>query len=147
MRHEAGWRRFFALVIDIIILAIVAWIIGLITGNAHGSSVSMGTGSSLLVAVIEFAYFIVLEAQFGATVGKMVTGIRVVKADGSRLTWGAAVGRNLLRIIDGFPYVIPYVLGAIVMWVTPNKQRIGDLAAGTVVVPAEAVANVYSGTT
>jgi len=146
MRYEAGWRRFFAILIDSIVLFVIFWLIGLITGGAKGSSVSLNGGPALVNMVIDFAYFIVLEAQFGATVGKMVTGIKVVNADGSRLTWGGSVARNLMRLVDGFPYVIPYLLGAIVMWSSADKQRLGDKVAGTVVVPRQAEAAVFSTT-
>ena len=67
----------------------------------------------------------------GQTVGKMVMKTRVVKIDGSTPTLGAYIMRWLLYIIDG-----PGTgyLGALVIVLTKNNQRLGDLAAGTVVI-------------
>ena len=59
-------------------------------------------------------------------------GLRVVKEDGGKLDWGASIIRNILRIIDGFAF---YLVGAIVVWVSKKKQRLGDMAAHTLVVP------------
>lgn len=139
MPHEAGWNRFFAILIDTIILAVVFWILALLSGGAKGSTINLSGGPALLNLLIDFLYFIVLEAQFGATAGKMAMGIRVVRTDGSKLTWGASIARNLFRAVDGFPYFIPYLLGAIVMWSSSDKQRLGDMVAGTIVVPRAAV--------
>ncbi|MFL5661319.1 MAG: RDD family protein, partial [Ktedonobacteraceae bacterium] len=67
----------------------------------------------------------------GATLGKMVVGLRVVKLDGSPISWSESVIRNLLRIIDGIFF---YLVGAIFVWTSPRKQRLGDRAASTVVI-------------
>jgi uncharacterized RDD family membrane protein YckC len=74
----------------------------------------------------------VLEAVMGGTLGKMLLGIRIVTLDGSRIGWGASIIRNLLRIIDGLPFA--YILGAILIWTSPHKQRLGDRVAHTVAV-------------
>jgi uncharacterized RDD family membrane protein YckC len=79
-----------------------------------------------------FTYFFIMEAAAGITPGKLVTGLRVLKKDGGRCTIGAALVRNLLRFVDALPFL--YLLGALFVSLTPYKQRLGDLAAGTVVV-------------
>ena len=76
-------------------------------------------------------YFIVLEATQGATLGKMALGLRVVRTDGSPISWTESIIRNLLRIIDG---LFIYLVGAIFIWTSPLKQRLGDRAARTVVI-------------
>ena len=79
-----------------------------------------------------FAYYVVLEATWGATLGKLATNIRVVREnDGGPIAWRAAVIRNLLRPIDGLVF---YLLGFIVICVSQKRQRIGDEVAGTIVV-------------
>jgi uncharacterized RDD family membrane protein YckC len=78
-----------------------------------------------------FGYFIVLEATQGATLGKMALGLRVVKTNGAPITWADSLIRNLLRIIDG---LFGYLVGAILIWSSPLKQRLGDRVAHTVVV-------------
>lgn len=75
-----------------------------------------------------------MEAMQGATVGKMALGIRVIKLDGSPMSWGESIVRNLWRIVDHLPYAIPCLLGALLIWTSPTKQRLGDRVAHTVVV-------------
>jgi uncharacterized RDD family membrane protein YckC len=87
-----------------------------------------------IMTIMPFVYYIIMEAVQGATLGKMLLGIRVVKLNGSPIGWGQSITRNLLRIIDHIPYGIPYLLGAILIWSSPTKQRLGDRVADTVVV-------------
>ena len=61
----------------------------------------------------------------------MALGLKVVTEDGRPIEWGASIIRNLLRIIDG---LFVYLVGAILIWTSPMKQRLGDLLAGTVVI-------------
>ena len=75
-----------------------------------------------------------LEGAFGATIGKLVLGIRVRALDGTRIGFGAAAIRNLARVVDGFPYLIPYLVGAIAVSRSETDQRLGDRWAKTVVV-------------
>ena len=103
----------------------------------HNVNVSFTNPVALLAAATWLAYMIWFEARSGATPGKRAVGIKVVKADGSPVDLGAAVARNLLRIVDGFLF---YLLAAILVWVMPLNQRLGDLAAGTVVVRTSAPA-------
>ena len=79
------------------------------------------------------AYYVVMEKTSGATLGKMAMKLKVVRQDGSAIDWQASVVRNLLRLIDGFFF---YLVGAIVVWVSKSKQRLGDMAAHTIVVRA-----------
>lgn len=116
--------RFLALLIDSVIIGLVAGLLSVLLRNAPGVS-------GLLTAIIVFAYFIVLEATQGATLGKMALGLRVVKTNGAPITWADSIIRNLLRIIDG---LFGYLVGAILIWTSPLKQRLGDRAAHTVVV-------------
>ena len=76
-------------------------------------------------------YFVAFEARAGATPGKMMTGLRVRTMDGGAIGWVAAVVRNLLRPVDAF---FLGAVGAIVAGSNRRRQRIGDLAARTVVV-------------
>jgi len=81
-------------------------------------------------------YFIALEGNYGQTVGKMAVRIKVVREDGTKIDYTGAVVRNVLRIIDLIPYFIPYLLGAILIWTSDKKQRLGDRVAHTIVVKA-----------
>jgi uncharacterized RDD family membrane protein YckC len=84
---------------------------------------------------LSLLYYVFLERLLGATVGKFIVGVRVSTADGYPIGWGASLTRNVLRVVDGIPFVIPYVVGAIAIWTGgTTRQRIGDRAAHTVVI-------------
>ncbi len=116
--------RFVALLIDSIIIGVVGGILGEVLRNAPGLA-------GAVIGVLSIVYYIVMEATQGATLGKMALGLRVVKTDGSPISWAESIIRNLLRIIDGLFF---YLVGAIFIWTSPLKQRLGDRAANTVVV-------------
>ena len=86
-----------------------------------------------------WGYFAFFEGfRNGQTPGKRLAGIRVMRESGHPVTFRDAAARNLIRIIDLLPP--PYLLGAILIVLTPRAKRLGDMVAGTVVVrdrPAE----------
>ncbi len=83
-----------------------------------------------------WAYWTVLEVVWhGQTVGKRVMRIRVVRKDGSPVTFFESAVRNVLRLIDFLPLCYP--VGVVTMLVDANHRRLGDLAAGTVLVREE----------
>ncbi len=85
-----------------------------------------------LYFAISIAYGIVLEWRWrGQTLGKRVLGLRVIDAQGLRLQLTQIVLRNLLRAIDMLPLF--YLVGGIASLVSRKGQRLGDLAANTVV--------------
>lgn len=128
-------QRFAAVFVDGIPFAVID-VIAALSGHAQIVAgkpfASLTSVPGMLISVGFFLYFIVLEATLGATLGKLLLGIRVVKEDGSPIGWGASIVRNLLRIIDALPTA--YILGAILVWTSPRKQRLGDRVAHTVVV-------------
>ncbi|AIE85156.1 RDD family protein [Fimbriimonas ginsengisoli] len=99
------------------------------------SNIDQGLAVGVVFAVLgafPFLYFILFEGLWnGQTLGKRFAGIRVRMADGTPITFVAAVGRNLMRPADMIPG--PYFLGLIAMFTNPRSQRIGDQIAGTVV--------------
>ena len=78
-----------------------------------------------------FFYHSLLEGLWGKTIGKMICGIVVLTDDFDACTIWRAFLRNFMRIIDGF---YGYLVGVVSMTGTMKWQRLGDLAAGTVVV-------------
>lgn len=126
MQYVSVWPRFFAILIDSILVGIVNLIVEAIL---HYSGFS-----SFLAIVISFAYFAIMEATQGRTVGKMALGLKVVREDGSPISWNESIIRNLMRIVDEIPFIIPYLLGAIMVWNSPTRQRLGDKVAKTVVI-------------
>ena len=127
-------RRFVAWLVDALITGL-AWVPFAETSSVDGTYSIRWDGVDFLVPLlITLAYFVLLEGAFGATVGKLVLGIRVRSLDGTRIGFGAAAIRNLARVVDGFPYVIPYLVGAIAVSRSEIDQRLGDRWAKTVVV-------------
>ncbi|MBE3559252.1 MAG: RDD family protein [Ktedonobacteraceae bacterium] len=116
--------RFVAILLDAILLGVVGSIIGALFSRVPGLVGAINT-------IIFFGYYIVMEATQGATLGKMVMGLRVVRQDGGPISWSESVIRNLLRIIDGLFF---YLVGAILVWNSPWRQRLGDRAAKTLVI-------------
>jgi uncharacterized RDD family membrane protein YckC len=138
--------RFVAILIDTIIIAIIASILSapfnafaVITNNASGTvTFSFGSVLGWLLSLAVFMlYFTLLEGHYGQTVGKMAVKIKVVRlADGAPIDYSQAAVRTILRFLDEIPYIIPYLLGAILIWSSEEKQRLGDRVASTVVVKA-----------
>jgi uncharacterized RDD family membrane protein YckC len=88
--------------------------------------------SVILYFAVSIGYGIVLEWRWhGQTLGKRVMGLRVVDAQGLRLQLSQVVLRNLLRLVDMLPLV--YLVGGVASFCSRNCQRLGDLAAGTIV--------------
>lgn len=84
-----------------------------------------------LVAALLFFYFLLLEGAMGATLGKVVAGIKVSSLEGDRPGMRASLIRNLLRLVDGIGV---YLVAAIAVMASRRRQRLGDIAAGTIVV-------------
>ena len=83
-----------------------------------------------LNAATFFLYLWLLEAIFGATLGKAMVGIRVVQTT-ERNPLAAFAIRNLFRVVDGLAF---YLVGAIVAGCSKMHRRLGDICAGTVVI-------------
>lgn len=127
--------RIGAHIIDVIVMVILfyapllmSYFIGGIVPDIESAFVGFGVLVGIAAAL---GYYFFIEAYWdGYTVGKKMLDIRVVKKDGGSCSYLAAFIRNLLQFIDGI-YWIP---GLISIAVTDKRQRLGDLAAGTVVV-------------
>jgi len=86
--------------------------------------------------VLQQGYAMVLESRWqGQTLGKRVLGLRVLDQRGFPAATSQIIVRNLLRFVDVMP--MAYLLGGAVMTGTRHLQRLGDIAAGTVVIRAE----------
>jgi uncharacterized RDD family membrane protein YckC len=134
IEHIGVGLRAVAVIIDTIVLLIVGYAIALATGDTTAAGFRIEGAPAFLWIAIGIGYYVVLEAQSGATLGKRAMGLKVVKLEGGGpIDWQASIVRNLLRLVDGFFF---YLVGAIVVWTSDKKQRLGDKVAGTVVVRA-----------
>lgn len=131
--------RAVAIIIDAVALGIVSFIVQALAGGSDGA----GTLAGCVFAIMSLAYYPVMEKVYGASLGKMVMGLKVVTETGQPLDWSAAIIRTLLRIIDG---LFVYLIGAILVWTSPTKQRLGDKVAKTLVVRKDQVVGAGSPT-
>jgi uncharacterized membrane protein SpoIIM required for sporulation/uncharacterized RDD family membrane protein YckC len=89
----------------------------------------------LLLFALIWGYFTAFEAlNGGRTPGKQALGIRVVMDTGRPVTPGAAVVRNLVRLLDCYFPFLPLLPALLLMFINKSNKRLGDMAAGTIVV-------------
>jgi len=135
--------RILAYIIDVIVLIsyviIFAMFLSLIADAFEPSGLSGGNSADTIVGIIAilifspllFYHLICEQFMNGQSIGKKAMKIRVVKVDGSQPTFGNYFIRWLLRIVDG---LLNWIVGIITILVSENSQRLGDLAANTVVI-------------
>lgn len=108
------------------------WLVVMATQFLGWYSISWGV-TLLSAFLLEWWYPVLFEVYWrGATPGKRILGLRVVQENGSPVDWGRSLLRNLLRTADFFPMM--YSAGLICMLLRQDCRRLGDLAAGTLVV-------------
>ena len=127
-------RRCLAMVLDLFCVSVILTTLGyLVRAFSLVSDDAARAVYSLLFFIISTGYATALEWLWrGQTVGKRVMRLRVMDAEGLRLRPSQILLRNLLRPIDSLPLL--YLVGGAVTFFNQKRQRLGDLAAGTVVV-------------
>ena len=137
--YAGFWKRFFALIIDAIIMYIVIAVVlfcgifGLISSGKDG-----GTAFNIVVGVVyifsslfPILYWTFFEcSSYQATPGKMCMGIKVCDLNGQRLTFVKSLGRNLCKIISNLTVNIGYVMAGF----TVKKQALHDILSNCLVV-------------
>lgn len=128
--------RFLAVAVDTLLQAAIGMVVFLV---AVGVFTALRAGGLWIAAfaliagfLIFYGYFAAFEALWhGQTPGKRLVGLRVLSVSGRPIRIDEALLRNVLRLVDQLPGV--YAVGIVSMLVTARSQRLGDLAAGTVV--------------
>jgi uncharacterized RDD family membrane protein YckC len=141
--YAGFWKRVAAYLVDYILLTVTSAIVGGIIGAVLGLAMSSGgsTGSTieaaaqgvgmLLGIAIGVAYYAAFHSsKGGATLGKMVVGIKVVRSDGERISLLRAIGRYFAAFLSGLILCIGYLMAAF----TDRKQTLHDMICDTVVV-------------
>jgi uncharacterized RDD family membrane protein YckC len=119
--------------IQLIIIVALAVILGVGVGIDPGSNGWAGTAWILAVFLLFVGYDVAFEVlASGRTPGKRLNGLRVVRESGAPVTFTSSTVRNVLRLIDILPGV--YLVGIGSILVSSRNQRLGDHAAGTLVV-------------
>jgi uncharacterized RDD family membrane protein YckC len=129
--------RSYAFVIDWHIRALVAAAWLLIAYYVFDIALTVKSAAGFLsllpASLIYFLYHPILEVALrGSTPGKRMAGVRIVSRDGSPPGTSGLLIRNIFRIVDSLPAA--YVLGLISCFITANRVRVGDMAAGTLLV-------------
>jgi uncharacterized RDD family membrane protein YckC len=130
------WLRFVAYIIDSVILNvavfIISFVIGLgVGGGGRGAAQTAQLVASLLGIVLAWLYFALQESsEAGATLGKRALGLRVLRGDGARLSFGRATGRFFAKILSAVILMIGYIMAGF----TDRKRALHDMVADTVVI-------------
>jgi uncharacterized RDD family membrane protein YckC len=126
--------RCMALIIDLSAITALATAAGLFI--VYIGFISFDLASALYIVLyfaISIGYGLAFEWLWrGQTVGKKLLRLRVVDAEGLKLQFHQIVVRNLLRFVDSLP--VFYVVGGVSCWFSRKFQRLGDIAANTIVV-------------
>jgi uncharacterized RDD family membrane protein YckC len=121
-------RRVAAAAIDLVVIGAFGLLLTLVGGGRTAGTTVVLVGWALY-------YYFALESLTGQTLGKRVMSLKVVRSDGGDPDMRTIAVRTVLRLVDG---IGAYLVGLIVMLVTgERRQRLGDLAAGTIVTTAE----------
>jgi uncharacterized RDD family membrane protein YckC len=114
----------------------VAVLTGDVTTTGGSTSANLeGTPALAAFALwlgLGIAYHALMEWRYARTVGKHLVGVRVLEADGSRLTLRSSLIRNVARLVDVLPAF--YAVGIVALALSDRYRRVGDRLAGTAVV-------------
>jgi len=140
LEYKGVLSRLLAFVIDIIVLILIAAIIGTIFGPDS-------TMATYLPLAVGFIYFVGFWSLRGQTPGKMVVRAKIVKADGSPISFSSAILRYLFYLIPSFAPILFFaglavdmlplpvaIVAFIIILVSRRKQGLHDMIAGTYVV-------------
>lgn len=130
LRPAGPIPRILAYTID----CLIRWGILLVASTLLTMAGKLGSGLFLILFfLLEWFYPVIFEVyRLGMTPGKKAMRIRVVNDDNTPISWSSSLIRNLLRFADFLP--IAYVFGLISMTTSSHFKRLGDMAAGTLVV-------------
>jgi uncharacterized RDD family membrane protein YckC len=129
-------RRIAAALIDLVVVFGLFLVLGFTIGESETSdasfSVELGGPATIVWIVLGLLYYFGTEAAWGRTLGKLILGLRVLRLDGGRAGGRPVAIRTAMRAIDVLPFL--YLVGFVVLMSTgKGHQRLGDMAAGTLV--------------
>lgn len=139
-RDGAGglvFKRWIGCWLDLLVLLAIVFAPTLILRSYDTDQGAAIMGASMIVGVL---YFPVCESIWGRTIGKLVTGLKVVDAQGRTPNVGRVIVRTLFRLLEVNPALLGGIPAGICVIATKRKQRLGDLVAGTYVLDAGEVA-------
>jgi uncharacterized RDD family membrane protein YckC len=132
-------RRWIATWIDFAVLAagllVLLFAPSTLAGGPNRASQAAIYLTMVVGLVFPFAYYIISEALWGRTLGKLVCGIVVVGSDGQKPGFGRALLRTLTRVIEVNPFLVGGLPAGIICLFSEKNRRLGDMAADTYVMP------------
>jgi uncharacterized RDD family membrane protein YckC len=159
-------RRCVAILVDAFLVAVIPIVAVLVIGHSrtvkhcpepvpkHQSCI-LYRGNGMVVenrsivlfgaflVVLYFVVFIVVQGRTGASPGKALLGLRVVRPDGSKPGFARSAIRAVAWVVDGITLLLPVALWC--AWFTPGHRRVGDFAARTFVVRRGTEAGIEAG--
>jgi uncharacterized RDD family membrane protein YckC len=134
------FKRWLGAWIDFIVLALLLFLPAMVFKALAPTAAVMVLGFALALL-----YFPIAEGMWGRSAGKLITGTIVVDDKGRPPGVGKAAIRTLLRLVEVNPFLLGGIPAGIVSMNTKANQRIGDLLAGTYVVPLRELREARTG--
>lgn len=129
-RYAGFWIRFGARLIDGMLIFIVQLSLTLSVTALAGQNAILSAIMLILSVVGPVVYEVAMTIKYRATLGKLALGIRILRADGSPLTWSRVLGRHFAQLLSATILLIGYLMVAF----DPRKQALHDRLCDTVVV-------------
>lgn len=131
-RYAGFWIRFAAVIVDTIVVGVASGVLGAAAGfglaiRADGAAFLLVQLLSVLGAIL---YEVSMIASYGATVGKMALGLKVIRAQGGELGLGISAGRYFAKFVSGLILMIGYLMAG---W-DPEKRALHDRICDTRVI-------------
>lgn len=135
-------ERLIAGAIDVVAVVVL----GIVYASTFGSEQSKGPlsfsfnekvvndGVALVFGVVVLGLFMLSESTTGRTLGKAMVGLRVMGDNGNPPRTGQIALRTILRPVDGLPWIVPNLVGFVVLVSSAERKRLGDRAGHTVVI-------------
>lgn len=138
---------FLLLILQLIVNFVLLFLVRILLESLlpAGSNVTIWLTAMLSLVAFAFfwGYYIFFEMIWnGQSPGKRWVGLRVIRTDGTPITLSESIIRNLIRLIDFLPMY--YGVGVVTMFINDQSRRLGDLAAGTLVVRDQATITLES---
>lgn len=131
--HNTVLPRHIAAILD----NVIAMILGVVAAKSVAED-QYALQSAMFVAGY-LSYYFIFEAAIARTPGKLLTGLVIVRTDGSRATVRDAAIRTAFRVLEVNPACLGAIPAAVCILRSKHHQRFGDKAAGTIVVPPDRV--------
>ena len=132
MVYAGFWIRFGAKFIDGILLGIAGFALGFLGGLILRNAIAVAVIENILSLALSIAYATYFVGRYGATPGKMACGLKVVRSDGEKVSYGRACGRFFAELVSSITLTIGYIMAAF----DEEKRALHDRICDTRVIRA-----------